>query len=121
MNALIYQSTHKRRFAAALGAAVIIHVAVIGFATAKEELPPTASGPIGDPILELEPATPIVDPPQLDQSDPLPTPPPQTHEDFPESNPTPPPVKRTSIKPVVPLVRGHNSAPGQVNLSSARV
>ena len=76
MNALMYQSNNHRRFAAALGAAVIIHVAAIGFATTRQEAPPVAAGFTGDPPeIFVEPENPNLDP-QPDVFEPLPTPPP---------------------------------------------
>jgi TonB family protein len=119
MNALMYQSNHNRRFAAALCAAAIIHVAAIGFATTREEARPTAAGPTGDPFIELIAPDPIPDA-QPEQSDPLPTPP--VINDFDrETSATPPPVRRQPTK-FTPLVKKSNSTiPSSLNLSAARV
>jgi TonB family protein len=119
MKALMYQSNHHRRFAAALGAAVIIHVAAIGFATTKQQTP-IASGPPGEPpVLEFLPFEPNADP-QPEKSDPLPTPP--TINEFPAENAaTPPPVRRQSTT-FTPLIKGPSkSGASSLNLSAARV
>jgi TonB family protein len=120
MNALMYQSNCNRRFAAALTAAAIIHVAAIGFATTRQEAPPIASGPTGEPpVIDFIPPDPIVDP-QPDQSDPLPTPP-TIDEFYLDNTATPPPVHREPTK-FTPLVkRSTNSAPSSLNLSAAKV
>src|SRR4051794_10363864 len=119
MNALMYQSNHNRRMAAALCAAAIIHVAAIGFATTRGEAPPIAAGPTGDPFVELIPAEPVLDPPS-EAIDPLPTPP--TIDEFYVANTaTPPPVPRQPTK-FVPLVKQSNStSPNSLNLSAAKV
>jgi TonB family protein len=119
MNALMYQSNHNRRMAAALCAAAIIHVAAIGFATTRGEAPPIAAGPTGDPVIELIPAEPIREA-QPDQSDPLPTPP-VIDEFYVANTATPPPVRRQPTK-LTPLVKRSNStSPNSLNLSAAKV
>ena len=119
MKALLYQSNHHRRFATALGAAVIIHVAAIGLATTKQQTP-IATGFTGKPIVfEFLPTDPIPDP-QPGQSNPLPTPP--TINEFPPENAaTPPPVRRrpATFTPVVK--RSSNSGASSLNASAAKV
>jgi TonB family protein len=119
MNTLMYQSNHNRRFAAALGAAAIIHVAAIGFATTKQEAP-IASGFTGEPtVLEFAPPDPIPDP-QPEQSDPIPTPPP-IEPLFVEQTSNPPPVRK-QMRQLTPIQKARASTvPGAMNLSSAKV
>jgi TonB family protein len=119
MKALMYQSSHHRRFAAAFGAAVIIHVAAIGFATTKQQIP-IVSGPPGEPpVLELLPPDPIANP-QPEQSDPLSTPP--TINDFPVENATTTtPVHRRSATFTPVVKRSNNRGASSLNLSAARV
>jgi len=119
MNALMYQSNHNRRFAAALGAAAIIHIAAIGFATTRQEAPPIVSGPTGDPQIELLPPDPIPDPP-LESSDPLPTPP-VIDEFYVENTATPPPVRRQPTKFTPVVRRSNNMVASSLNLSAAKV
>lgn len=118
MHALSYQSNHNRRFAAALGAAVIVHVAAVGFATTRPATP-IATGFPGDPILELTLPDPITDP-EPDQSDPLPTPP-VIDQSYVENIATPPPVRRQPTK-FMPVVRPANrTAAGSLILTAAKV
>ena len=120
MNALMYQSNHNRRFAAALGAAVIIHIAAIGFATTREEAPPLCSGfTVDPPQIELLPPDPVADPP-LESLDPLPTPP-LIDKSYVEDTATPPPVRRepTKLSPIVR--RSNNMVASSLNLSAAKV
>jgi protein TonB len=119
MKALLYQSNHHRRFAAALGAAVIIHVAAIGFATTKQQTAIAPGFPDEPTVVEILPADPIPDP-QPEQLDPLPAPP--TINEFPVENAaTPPPVRRqpASLMPVAR--RWSNTGASSLNLSAARV
>jgi protein TonB len=121
--ALLYRPGQRAGTGLAFGAAILIHVAALALANIHLVRQTEPAGPPGcDPVVTFEDPYPplVVANPEI--PDPLPTPPSQTSEDFPEPNPTTPPVKRTSIKPVVPLVREqHNSSPGPLNLSSARV
>jgi TonB family protein len=121
MKALMYHSNHNRRFAAALGAAAMIHLAAIGFANTRQETPPIVSGPTGEQVLELFLRGPTPEP-SPDQSEPLPTPPPMTDQSFPEQISTPPPVRRPTSKLVAPILktRGTGSA-ASMTISSARV
>jgi TonB family protein len=119
MKTLLDRSNHQRRFAAALGAAVIIHVAAIGFATTKQQIPIASGFTREGTVLELQPADPPPDS-QPERPDPLPTPP--TINDFlPENAATPPPVRRqpATLRPIVR--RSSNTAPSSLNLSAARV
>jgi TonB family protein len=118
MNALMHQSNHNRRFAAALGAAAIIHIAAIGFATTRQEAPPIASGFTGDPQIELLSPDPIADPP-IESLDPLPAPP--VIDEFYVDTATPPPVRRQPTK-FTPVVRqSNNMLASSLNLSAAKV
>ena len=120
MSALIYQPNHRWRFAAALAAAAVIHLAAIAFATTERKEAGTSPGSSGEPPeIFFEPADPIPDPePEL--SDPLPTPPP-TNDFYLENTATPPPARRQTIK-ATPIVRPRtNAVPGPLNLSAAKV
>jgi TonB family protein len=119
MNTLLYQSNSNRRFAAALVAAVIIHVAAIGFATTKPEAPSVPSGPNEDPFIEIVTPDPIPDPP-TEQLDPLPTPP-VIDQSFVDEKPTPPPVHRTPTKFTPATRRSNLTTASSVNVSTAKV
>ena len=119
MNALMYQSNHNGRIAAAFCAAAMIHVAAIGFATTRQEARPIASGPTGEPFVEVTAPDPIAEA-QPEQSDPLPTPP-VIDEFYVANTATPPPVRRQPTK-FTPLVKQSNStSPNSLNLSAAKV
>ena len=121
MKALIYHSNHHRRFAAALCAAALIHLAAVGFANTRQEAPPIVSGPTGGREIELMPTDPTPQP-QADQPDPLPTPPPTTDQFIPEQDSTPPPVRRQTSKFVAPLVKSRSAgSTGSMTISSAKV
>jgi TonB family protein len=116
--ALRYRSRHKQRFGAALGVAAVIHVAAISLANIHRPEPATRSGVYDDPAIDLEPDTPILDPP-TDLSDPLPTPPP-TEQLFVDDRSTPPPVRRQTNK-LTPIPRPNtNTHPGSLPVSSAK-
>jgi TonB family protein len=119
MNTLLYQSNSNRRFAAALVAAVIIHVAAIGFATTKQDAPSIASGTNDDPFVEIVMPDPILDPP-TEQSDPLPTPP-VIDKSYVEDKTTPPPVRQTLTKFTPPLKRSNISPASSSKVSAAKV
>ncbi len=116
--ALPYYPGHKWRFAAALGAAGIIHLAAVSFANLHTTETVTPSDTSFDlTVIDVEQPAPISDPP--DQSDPLPTPPP-ADQSFIEEKLTPPPVRR-QINKFIPIVRPRsNATAGSLNLSSAR-
>ena len=117
---LIYQSEHKWRFGAALAAAAMIHLAAISFAAVHRVESKTAAGfSTAPPEIIVEPPEPSVDP-QVDQSEPLPTPP-VIDETYVETLATPPPVHRQSGKSPRLVQPRSNIAPGPLNLSSAKV
>jgi TonB family protein len=119
MSALIYQPNHKWRFATALAAAALIHLAAISFATTHREEPTTSPGGDRDPTVEFEAPEPNVDPP-TELSDPLPTPP-VINEFHIENTATPPPVRMQTSKST-PFVRQRtNGVPNSLNMSSAKV
>jgi TonB family protein len=120
MSALIYRPNNRWRFAGALLAAAIIHLAAIGFATTHQTERTGPSGPVGEP-----PET-FVGPVDLDTdlqpelSDPLPAPP-TPNEFYVNEGSTPPPV-RTLIMKSRPFVRSQNAAsPRSLSLSFAKV
>jgi TonB family protein len=118
--ALLYRSRHKQRFGAALGIAAVIHVAAISLANIHRPEPATPSGVYDEvsPPIDLEPDTPILDPP-TDLSDPLPTPPP-TEQLFVDERSTPPPMRRQTNK-FTPIVRPKtNTHPGSLPVSWAK-
>ena len=121
MSALIYRPNSTWRFAAALLAAAIIHLAAVGFATTRHDDPATASGDWNEPPeIFVEPPDTKVDPEQ-DQSDPLPAPP-TIDQTYVEDTATPPPLRRQDNRST-PLVRPRSDlAPrSSVNISSAKV
>jgi periplasmic protein TonB len=120
MSALIYQPNHKWRIVGAFVAAVIIHLAALGFATTNRAAPQTAAGIPGDPPeILVEPIDPTPNPPP-ELSDPLPTPP-KVDETFLENTATPPPIRKQASKSI-PLVKPRtNTPPGSLNLSAAKV
>jgi TonB family protein len=117
--ALLYHPGHRWRFALALGAAGVIHLAALSFANIHRTEPVTPSGfSYNPPIIEVE-SSPPIDPP-LDSSDPLPTPPP-ADQSFPEERSTPPPVRR-QVQKFMPFVKPKsNATAGSLSLSSAKV
>src|SRR5215217_7817505 len=120
MSALIYRPNKKWKFATALAAAAMIHLAAVGLAITYREEPITASGDwTAPPEIFVELSDTIIEPPQ-DQSDPLPTPP-AIDKTYVEDT-TPPPVRRQD-KRTTPLVRPRSDlAPSSsVNISSAKV
>jgi TonB family protein len=118
--ALLYQSGHKWRFGVALGMAVLIHFAAIGFATVRKDLPAVEPGFIGEPpIITVETEQPNPEP-AIDDPEPLPTPPAIDPLYF-EEQPTPPPVHRQN-RPVTPITKqSTNIVPRSSDLSSAKV
>jgi protein TonB len=118
-NALLYSSRHKWRFGAALGAAIVIHLTALSFAT--NHTPITA----GPPDFPGEPPEIIFDPP-----DQIPDPPP----DLTELLPTSPPIEqlyeeersvpqpaRKQINKVAPITQSTKSTiPGSLRISSAK-
>jgi TonB family protein len=120
MSALIYRPNKKGRFAAALLAAAIVHLAAVGLANSYRDEPATLSGDwSGPPEIFVEPQDTNIDP-QQDQSDPLSTPP-AIDETYVEDT-TPPPVRRQENRST-PLVRPRRDpAPrSTVNISMAKV
>src|SRR3954447_6726585 len=119
MSALIYQPNQRWRFAAALAAAAVIHLAAISFGTTHGEDPKNPGSTGGPPEIFVDLGDPIQDPePEL--SEPLPTPP-ATDEFYVEDTATPPPVRRQTTR-ATPLVRPRtNALPGPLNLSAAKV
>jgi TonB family protein len=119
MSALIYQPNKKWRFATALVAAAIIHLAAIAFANAHRAERTTASGFSNEPPeILLEPLDP--NPEQPDLSDPLPTPP-TIDESYVENTAAPPRI-RTRISKSTPFVRPPiNPSSHSLNLSAAKV
>jgi len=116
--AVLYQSRHKWRFGVALTVAAVIHVAAISLANIHRPEPATPSGADYDTPIDLEPDTPVSDPP-TDLSDPLPTPPP-TDQLFMEEISTPPPVRKQTNK-ITPITRpSTNTHPGSLPVSSAK-
>lgn len=118
--ALLYHPGHRWRFAVALGAAGVIHLAAISFANIhRTEAAPLPGVSYEPPEVTLEPMAQTPDP-QLNLSDPLPTPP-TTDQSFPEEKSTPPPVRR-QIQKFMPFVKPKgNAIAGSLNLSSAKV
>lgn len=109
MSALIYQPNNKWRFATALTAAAVIHVAAISFATTQPEAPAVPRTPREPPEISFERDDPIPDP-QTDEPEPAATPP-TIDESYVEDTATPPPVRRPPQRFVPPLKPRSSAAP----------
>jgi TonB family protein len=121
--ASLYQPQQKWRVALAFGAAVLIHFAAIAIANVQrvEKLAsPTLVDTFPEITFEGRPTEPVD--PTPEDPEPLPTPA-QTHESFPDERPTPPPIRRQTTRPIVPLVvkPGNNRTAGSLTVSSAKV
>jgi protein TonB len=118
-NALLYSSRHKWRFGAAVGAAIVIHLAALSFATNHTSItsgPPDFSGEPPEIIFDRPER--ILDPPP-DPTEPLPTPPP-TEQLFEVQRSIPPPARK-QISKVAPIVPPRKSMiPGSFRISSAK-
>lgn len=116
---LLYQPTKNWGFGAALGVAVTLHLAAIGFASVRQVEVKPSGVPGEPPEIIIEPEQPNTDP-QPELSDPLPTPPTLDQTDIVETS-TPPPIHRSPIR-VMPVARPRqNTRPGTINISSAKV
>ena len=116
---LLYQPAKNWRFGVALGAAIMIHLAAIGFASGRQVEVKPAGAPGEPPEIILEPAEPNIAP-QPEISEPLPTPPTRDQSDIADTA-TQPPIHRPPSK-VTPVIRPReNTRPGAINLSSAKV
>jgi len=112
--ALLYRPTTSWRVGVAFGAAALIHFGAIALANVH----PSAND---FPEITLEPPETVMDPPAQDP-DPLPTPPPQVDESFPEDRSTPPPLRRQINKLITPIRKPSNhGSPASLSLSSAKV
>ncbi|PYJ10887.1 MAG: hypothetical protein DMF06_04870 [Verrucomicrobia bacterium] len=116
---LLYQPNQEWRIGAALGAAALIHLAAIAFATYPREQIDDISSP-GPPEITVEPISPPNDS----------TPPPDTVEPTPSQDTvdtwftdktTPPPTRRQDNKRSTPIVKVSNTGPGSLSLSSAKI
>jgi len=116
---LFYQPTKNWRFSVALGAAVLIDLAAIGFASVRQ-VDVKLAGVSGEPPeIILEPMQPNIEP-QPELSEPVPTPP-VVEQSFPEEMATTPPIHHLRSK-VIPVIKPReNMRPGTFNLSSAKV
>jgi TonB family protein len=121
--ALLYQSSQRWRFGAALSAAALIHFAAIALASIhpreqEKEFPP------GDDVgttVTFEPQSPNADPtPPPDLVDP-PTPNPTVESLVPEERSTPPPIRHPTTRLVPPLVKARDATIGSQGSSAARV
>lgn len=120
--ALLYRPGQRAGTGLAFGAAILIHVAALALANIHLPRQPELAGPQDDYTqVTFDDSSPPIVVSDPEPPDPLPAPS-QTDDDFPESNPTPPPVKSPKIRPVGPVVRERdNSSHGRMNLSNARV
>jgi TonB family protein len=119
--ALLYQPTEKGRVGMAFGAALLIHFAAIALAHVQR-VEKTSGPPFTDdfPDITLEDSPSTVDP-TPENPDPLPIPP-LTAESIPEDRSTPPPIRRPTGKPVLPILRPRNQrSAGSLTWSSAKV
>jgi len=118
---MFYNSSSGWRFGIALGAAVIIHLAALGFANGRKIDPASTpgSGP-EPPQIVLVPDQPQPDQ-LIDPLDPLPNPP-TIDQFYREKQPAPPPVRLRVANHATPSVKQRsNMAPGSLNLPSAKV
>lgn len=119
---LLYQPNPRWRIGAALGAAALIHLAAIAFASLhpRERIDEIPSTP-GELEVLFDPTPPVDDPtPPPDTVAPTPS---QDTADklFAEENPTPPPIRPQNNKRVTPIVKRSNPGSGSLSLSSAKV
>lgn len=119
--ALLYQPNQRWRIGAALGAAAMIHLAAIAFATMypREQIDDISSR--GPSDITLEPGSPPDDPaPPLETVAPTPTQ--ATNENlFADDRTVQPPVRRQDNKRVAPISEVRNINPGSLGLSSAKI
>ena len=117
--ALLYQPNQGWRIGAALGAAALVHLAAIAFATIYPREPiydiPSTPGP---PELTFEPSLPEDSTPPPDTVEPTPN---QITADSLFTDTTPPPIRRQDNKRATPIVKVRNTSPGSMSLSSAKV
>jgi len=119
--ALLYQPRQRWQVGVAFGAAVLIHFVAIALANAHRDT--QTDGQSSDGFTEIT----IVDPPSpvdeqpTDLDDVAPTPAPTEESLFPEERPTPPPVRRQTVKSITRIVKPTHGTPGSLNISSARV
>ena len=120
--ALLYRPKTSWRVGVAFGAAALIHFGAIALANVHR-VENTGGPPSANefPEITLEPPETVIDPP-AQNPDPLPTPPPQVDESFPEDRSTPPPLRRQINKMITPIRKpsNHGSA-ASLSLSSAKV
>lgn len=120
--ALLYQPSQKLRVVTAFAAALLIHFAALAIANVQR-VPAAASPPLTEDfsVITVEnPPSEIVEP-APDQPEPTQTPPP-ADESFAAEQPTPPPIRRQTTKPLAPLVKpATNRTAGSLPLSSAKV
>lgn len=121
-NISLYQPRQRWRVTIAFAAALLIHCAAIAIASVQrveKAVSLTFTDTITDITFEAPPSEPVVSTPE----DPAPMPtPPQTEDAFPGEQPTPPPIRRPTSKPVIPIVKPRNNGlPGPRNWSSAKV
>jgi TonB family protein len=121
--ALLYQSSQRWRFGAALGAAALIHFAAIALASIhpreqETEFPP-GDGTVTTVELELQ--SPMADPTPPPESVDPPTPNPTVESLVPEERSTPPPIPHPTTRFTPPLVKTRNASVGSQGSSSARV
>ena len=119
--ALLYQPNQRWRIGAALGAAALVHLAVIALAGIhpREQIEEVPSAP-GVPDLTLEPWSPDESTPPPEMVAPTPT---QDTADkwFADDRTIPPPIRRQDNKRVAPIVKVRNTSSGSLSLSSAKI
>ena len=116
---LLYQPAKNWRFGLALGGAVLIHLAAIGFASVRQVEVKPGGIPGAPPEVILEPEQSTTEPqPELSETPPTPPAFDQTNID---TTTTPPRIQRSPTKvSQVTKPRG-NTRPATLNLSSAKV
>ena len=114
--ALLYQPPKRWQIWVAFGCSIAIHVAAIGAAQNRRNVPPTAG--TEDPAVDIvflpadqeQPQSSTIEPPAPPES------PPVTKDDdaFPEEQATPPPVPRKITKVTPPIARPASPGPASV-------
>jgi TonB family protein len=118
--ALLYQPRQRWSVGVAFGAAVLIHFAAIALANAHRDAKPEEPSGYDFPEIIFEPV-PQVDEQPADLDDVAPTPTPTEESSFPEERPTPPPVRRQTVKSITRIVKPTHGTPSSLSISSARV
>lgn len=120
---ILYRAKQRWQIWAAFGGAALIHLGAIALAENKtRDLPPAVIDYPGIPV-EIAPEPQDSPAPETFDLSPEPRPPVRNEESvIPEEHPTPPPIRRLSVKPAQPIVRPASTGSARaLNMRSARV